>query len=133
MSLSDFFSRVVAWVLSRPAWFMSRPEWYMGLPIHKKFFWALIATMVVVEFGVGKIWPKSAFYKKWQHGVEAVGSVWTAVILSIVYALSVGPISLFMKLFGKDPLDRRVEKGRSAWHAHEPNPLGALAAARHQF
>jgi hypothetical protein len=39
----------------------------------------------------------------------------------------------FMKLTGKDLLDRKLDPEPSFWRAHEPNPLGPLVAARHQF
>ena len=65
---------------------------------------------------------------------QAIGAVWTAVILSFVYFVSVGLVALFKRTFGQDPLDRQVDDGRpTAWHPHEPNPLGERAAARHQF
>ena len=64
---------------------------------------------------------------------SAVIRVRTAVILSVVYALSVGPIGLLTRLFGKDPLDRGLAPEPSFWRAHEPNPLGPERAARHQF
>jgi hypothetical protein len=38
-----------------------------------------------------------------------------------------------MWLLGKDLLDRSLGKERSGWRRHEPNPLGPLAAVRHQF
>jgi hypothetical protein len=53
--------------------------------------------------------------------------------LSFVYLLSVGPVGLGMRLFGKDPLDRALTAEPSFWRAHEPNPLGPERAARHQF
>jgi hypothetical protein len=65
--------------------------------------------------------------------VAAVGAVWTAVILSVVYLLSVGPVSLAMRLRGKDPLDRSLAPEPTFWRTHEQNPLGPEAATRHQF
>jgi hypothetical protein len=55
------------------------------------------------------------------------------VLLAVIYLVSVGPIGLFMRLFGKDPLDRSLRAEPSFWRSHEPNPLGPVAAARHQF
>lgn len=55
------------------------------------------------------------------------------MLLSLVYTLSVGPIGLLIRLFGKDPLDRDLAPEPSFWRAHEPNPLGPERAARHQF
>jgi hypothetical protein len=62
-----------------------------------------------------------------------VGAVWTAVILSVIYLLSVGPVSLGMRLFGKDLLDRSLAREATFWRSHEANPLGPAAAVRHQF
>jgi len=38
-----------------------------------------------------------------------------------------------MRLFGKDPLDRKLKAEPTFWREHEPNPLGPAAAVRHQF
>jgi len=69
----------------------------------------------------------------WTAFFQGIGKVWTAVILALVYFLSVGPVGLVMRLVGHDPLDRRLAPEPSFWRAHEPNPLGAERAARHQF
>jgi hypothetical protein len=75
----------------------------------------------------------SAAYARWTAFFQLVGSVWTAVILSVIYLLSVGPVSLGMRLLGKDPLDRGLDRKPSFWHRHDPNPLGPKVAVRHQF
>lgn len=85
-----------------------------------------------MEFGVGRVAPRSALYGGWKRVVETLGAFWTAVILGVVYFVSVSLVSAFMRLRGEDPLDRALDGG-SAWRPHEPNPLGPLAAARHQF
>jgi len=89
--------------------------------------------MFLIELAFRRLAPKSQAYVRWTKGIETVGKFWTAIILSIVYFLSVSLVSLFMKLFGKDPLDRSLKAEPSFWRAHEPNPLGPRAAARHQF
>jgi hypothetical protein len=90
-------------------------------------------TVMLVDLAFRWLAPKSAAYKKWTKGLESVGKFWTMVILSVVYFLSVSFVSIAMKLFGKDPLDRKLEQETSFWRAHEPSPLGPHAAARHQF
>jgi hypothetical protein len=69
----------------------------------------------------------------WTRGIEALGHFWTAVILSVVYFVSVAAVGLVLKLLGKDLLDRRLDREASYWRPHDPNPLGPQAAARHQF
>jgi hypothetical protein len=90
-------------------------------------------SVLVIELAFRQFAPKSKAYKNWTLVFMTIGKFWTAVILSIVYFISVALVSLFMKLFLKDPLDRSLEKEPSFWRKHDPNPLGPHAAARHQF
>jgi hypothetical protein len=106
--------------------------WYAGRALHTRVLLALAVTMFLTEL-VLRRFPRSGAYARWTGIIEAIGSVWTALILSLVYGLSVGPTSLFMRLAGRDLLDRGFVPGKSGWHPHEPNPLGPRAAARHQF
>ena len=108
-------------------------HWFLALPTYKQVLLALATTMFVVELILRRVAPKSQLYKRWTALFEAIGAFWSAIILSIVYFVSVAGISAFMKLTGKDPLDRSLVPEPSFWRAHEPNPLGPLAAARHQF
>jgi hypothetical protein len=94
---------------------------------------ALATLIVLVELAFRRFAPKSAAYRRWTAFFEGLGVVWTAVLLAVIYVLSVGPIGLVMRALGKDPLDRRLAPEPSFWRAHEPNPLGSERAARHQF
>jgi len=107
-------------------------DWFAGLGLRFKLL-AFATTVVLVELAFRRFAPRSLAYARWTRFFQGVGSVWTAVILSFVYLLSVGPVALGMRLFGKDPLDRALTAEPSFWRAHEPNPLGPERAARHQF
>jgi len=102
------------------------------LPLRWKVL-AFATTVVVIELAFRHLAPKSRAYARWTGFFQGIGVVWTAVILAVVYVVSVGPIGLVMRLAGKDPLDRRLAPEPSFWRAHEPNPLGPEKAARHQF
>lgn len=93
----------------------------------------LASLVVLIELALRHLAPRSRAYKRWTAFFEGIGKVWTAVILALVYLLSVGPIGLVMRLAGKDPLERSLDPRPTFWHAHEPNPLGPERAARHQF
>jgi hypothetical protein len=108
-------------------------HWYATRPTHTRVLLVLATAVLVVELAFRQFAPKSLAYKKWTHVFETIGTFWTAILLALVYFLSVSFVALFMKLFGKDPLDRRLDAEASFWRAHEPNPLGAQAAVRHQF
>jgi Saxitoxin biosynthesis operon protein SxtJ len=106
--------------------------WLAALSLRGKIL--IFATLVVlVELALRRFAPRSGAYRAWTAFFKGIGAVWTAVLLALVYVLSVGPIGLFMRLAGQDPLDRRLRPEPSFWRAHEPNPLGPERAARHQF
>ena len=106
--------------------------WLVELPLRGKLL-ALATVVVLVELAFRRFAPRSPAYRRWTAFFQGLGVFWTAIILSLVYVISVGPVSLFMRLFGKDPLDRSMRPEPSFWRRHEPNPLGAAAAVRHQF
>ena len=108
-------------------------QWWSGLSLHWRIVLVFVVVVLSVELGLGRLAPRSRLYRGWKSLVEAVGAVWTAVILSFIYLLSVGPVSLAMRLRGQDLLDRSLDSEPSSWRPHDPNPLGAEAAARHQF
>ena len=108
-------------------------QWVAGWPTYKQALLALATTMFVVELLLRRVARGTPLYRRWTAFFEAIGAFWSAIILSIVYFVSVAIISIFMKLAGKDLLDRRLDEEPSFWRTHEPNPLGPLAAARHQF
>ena len=104
-----------------------------ALPLHTKVLLGLATTVLVVELLFRRLAPRSAAYRRWTAGIEKVGMVWTAVILSIVYFTTVAVVGIVMRVLGKDPLDRSLRAEPTFWRPHDPNPLGPAAAARHQF
>lgn len=107
-------------------------EWFGGITTRGKLL-ALATLVVLLELGLRRYAPGSRAYAGWTAFFRTLGVFWTAVLLSLVYVLSVGPVSLAMRIAGHDPLDRRLDAEPSFWRPHEPNPLGPEAAARHQF
>jgi hypothetical protein len=108
-------------------------SWVAGLPLHNKVLLGLATTVLVVELLFRRFAPRSAAYRKWTAAFVVIGTIWTAVILSIVYFTSVSIVGVGMRLLGKDPLDRSLRDEPTFWRTHEPNPLGPRAASRHQF
>lgn len=105
---------------------------FAALPLRWKVL-AFATAVVLVELAFRRLAPKSRAYARWTAFFLGLGKAWTAVLLAIVYVLSVGPVGLVMRLFGHDPLDRRLTTEPSFWRAHEANPLGPERAAPHQF
>jgi hypothetical protein len=105
---------------------------FAALPLRWKVL-AFATAVVLAELAFRRFAPKSRAYARWTAFFQGIGQVWTAILLAIIYLFSVGPVGLVMRLFGHDPLDRRLTAEPSFWRAHEPNPLGPERAARHQF
>jgi Saxitoxin biosynthesis operon protein SxtJ len=108
-------------------------SWFAHLSAFKKGLLGFACSVVLIEVIFRRVAPASAAYAAWTKFFQAMGKVWTAVILSIVYVVSVGGVGIVMRLLGKDPLDRKLDAEPTFWRSHEPNPLGPAAAARHQF
>ena len=108
-------------------------QWWAARPPFTKGVLLFATSVVLIELVFRRLAPRSAAYRKWTAFFEGIGHVWTSVILAIVYFVSVSMVSVFVRLFLKDPLDRKLEPEPSFWRTHEPNPLGPVAAARHQF
>ena len=104
-----------------------------ALPTHTKVLLAVATTVFVIELALRWFAPKSGFYRGWTQVFLTIGHFWTAILLGIIYFVTVSVISLVMKLFAPDPLDRGLAPEATFWRSHEPNPLGPEAAARHQF
>jgi hypothetical protein len=104
-----------------------------ALPLHTRILLGLATTVFLIELLLRRVAPDSRFYAGWTRVFQAIGKFWTAVILSIVYFLSVAVVSAVMKLRRQDLLDRSLRPEPTFWRAHDPNPLGPRAAARHQF
>jgi hypothetical protein len=104
-----------------------------ALPPHKKALLALFCAVFLTELLLREFAKDSRVYSRWQAGIEAFSGFMNAIILSVVYFLTVSLVSAGMKLAGKDLLDRTLAPEPSFWRAHEPNPLGPQASVRHQF
>jgi len=64
---------------------------------------------------------------------HAIGWFNTRVILAIVYYLILTPIGLVMRLFGKDPLNRRVDKTKETYWTPKPAPVSLKESLEKQF
>jgi hypothetical protein len=102
-------------------------------PLHRKALLSFAVLVFLTELAFRRFAPRSRSYARWTRGFQAVGKFWTGAILSIVYFVSVAGVSVVMRLLGKDPLDRTLDREPTWWRRHDPNPLGPQAAARHQF
>jgi hypothetical protein len=107
-------------------------SWLAALPLRGKIL-AFATVVVLVELAFRRFAPRSRAYARWTAFFQGIGKVWTAVLLGVVYLVSVGAVGIVMRLIGRDPLDRTLKPEPTFWRSHEPNPLGPEASVRHQF
>jgi len=93
----------------------------------------LAVTMFLVEITLKKLAPGSVAYRRWTAFVTAIGRMWTRVILALVYFVPIFVLHVGIRLWKMHLLDKALRTGQSAWHRHDPSPLGAVASAHHQF
>lgn len=75
----------------------------------------------------------SLAYRGWMAFARVLGIVNTTLLLTLVYFLLIGPLSLIMRAFGSDLLEKRMKTpSRPLWKAKAPLKH-TLEECRHQF
>jgi hypothetical protein len=69
----------------------------------------------------------------WMPIAKKIGQFQTKVVLSILYFLIIGPISLIIYLFRRDLLKKRHRKKSSFWAKEPHQPLNTLEGCQRQF
>lgn len=63
-------------------------------------------------------------YAGWMKVAHLIGSVVTTAILAVVFFLLFTPVALVLKLFGKDYLERKIDRSAlSYWHRRPQHDL----------
>ncbi|MDD5136092.1 MAG: SxtJ family membrane protein [Candidatus Omnitrophica bacterium] len=86
--------------------FKGRTNWYPW------FFSLSIASILLALLAPKHIKPVFTLFTKVGH---VIGWVNTRIVLTIIYFLIITPMALIMKVIGKDPLDRKIEKDRVSY------------------
>ena len=71
-------------------------------------------------------------FKGWMTFAHILAVVNTTVILTLVYVLLIGPMSIVVRILGKDLMRHRISRTGSFWKPKEP-VAHTLDQARHQF
>jgi hypothetical protein len=64
-------------------------------------------------------------YRGWLRVALPFGRLLTGALLTVVYLLVVTPIGLLLRLVGRDPLERRIDRGAATYwrpHARRDDP-----------
>ena len=78
-------------------------------------YWLLIVSFIFLILGILKSNILTPLNKVWFKFGILLGNIISPIIMAFVFFLVVTPISLIMKIFGKDILNLKKNKNSSYW------------------
>ena len=88
---------------------------------HVPYYVALVAGPSLLAGAL--VWPRALWpvERGWTMLAHALGWINTRILLAFVFFVVLAPIALFMRIIGKDPLERRRDRRRPTyWRTREP-------------
>ncbi len=92
--------------------------------------WAVVLSSIF--FAISFIKPQILiqFYKIWMKFGEFIGGIMSKVMMFVLYFGFFTPISLFLKLIGKDLLDKKIDKSVESYYIKRETQPESM---KHQF
>ena len=85
--------------------------------------WAIIIALIFNIIAFTKPQILTRFYQIWMKFGEFIGGIMSKIMMTILYFLFFTPISIFLKIIGKDLLDKRIDKSQTSyWIERETQP-----------
>ncbi|HUF10482.1 MAG TPA: SxtJ family membrane protein [Rhodothermales bacterium] len=100
---------VAGWLI----WRSGSTDWPKG-GLRPSFILAAIGLSLIALGAVSPRLLRPAYFV-WMALAFLLGTVMTRIILTIVFVLLIIPIGLVMKLFGRDPLTRRLDRSMTSY------------------
>lgn len=96
---------------------------------HKSSIVFFSAAGLFLIFGLASPTVLGPVYRLWMGLAQVLAWINTRIILSLLYYVMLTPVSLIMKMIGRDALKRRVDRSRSSyWH-----PKGEMKPAKERY
>ena len=92
--------------------------------------WSLIIALIF--FMLAYVAPQylSVPNKLWFKLGFLLGAVVSPIVMALVYYSTVAPIGMFMKLLGKDLLNKKIDSSAKTYWIERDQPVGSM---KHQF
>lgn len=85
--------------------------------------WSVVISLLFIAVSFIKPVIMTTFYKKWVLFGAVIGGIVSKVIMFILYFGLFTPVSLVLKIMGKDLLNKKVDKSvNSYWVERETQP-----------
>ena len=93
--------------------------WKLEAPVVASVLWSVASGITLLYCTLSPI--RKSLYLGWMLLVFPIGWVVSHALLAFIYYLVVTPIGRLMRLFGRDPKERRFDRGaESYWMEHDP-------------
>lgn len=97
---------------------------------HEIRVWSILIAISFVIIAIVNPIYLSAFYKVWIKLGDVIGGIISKIIMFILYFGLFTPISIILKILGKDLLNKKIDKDKSSyWIDREIQPQ----SMKHQF
>jgi hypothetical protein len=95
-------------------------SWKAGsVPTWVGVTWAIAGVVSVIGL-INPSWIKPV-YVVWMAAAFPVGRVMSGVFLRAIFYLAITPLGLLMRLFGRDPMTRTLDRSAASyWKEHAP-------------
>jgi len=93
--------------------------WWRGAPGLARLLLGAGAAVTIAYYAVSPL--RRPIYLAWMYAAYPIGWVVSHALLGAVFFLVVTPIGLLVRLFGRDPLNRRRNPAAASyWVPHDP-------------
>ena len=88
--------------------------------------WALLISIILCCLGL--FLPKTLIVpnKLWFKLGMLLGAIVSPIIMGVIFFLTVTPIGIIMRLFGKDVLNQRIEKSAKSYWIKRKEPMSSM-------
>ena len=94
--------------------------WKFQTPTVAYVLWSVAALITVLFYTIRPI--RKPIYLGWIHIAFPIGWVISHTAMAVIYYLVFTPIGFTMRLFGRDPMERRFDRqAASYWVDHDPS------------
>ncbi|HOW58876.1 MAG TPA: SxtJ family membrane protein [Candidatus Omnitrophota bacterium] len=104
--------------------------WWRGRIFYPYFFIPGIVLVMAGAFLPSALMP---FQKIWMSAAVLLGWVMTRLILSVLFFLVVTPMSMILRLIGKDILDQKLEPSQESYWKSCSQATGSPSDYERQF
>ena len=96
---------------------------------------AVLSSFAFVLLVAARVFPQKfkLAHIVWMALAFSLGYFMSRIILTLLFYLIITPMGLAMRLFGKDLIDKRIEKNKESYWIKRKNGSDGLERVYHQF